>query len=279
MKDFPCLTVAWENEVNVLSYYQNKNRCLVFAAICALTACAAPDDRTEEIAELTKKIDEMQQEQRLVLKEVVSLQKKIDGLATQKSPAKNSAGVAQKAIVLPDANRLQGADAAQYAIIEFMDYQCPYCIRYAKQTLPTIKKRYVDTGKLKYGIRDFPLDFHSKAKGAAVAANCAGKESKYWSMHDELVANSRSLGDDLYTSLATKLNLDLESYSACLKNPEMKKAVDADFAYGSAAGVRGTPNFYIGKIEGGSIVDAIQLSGAKSIEAFDRAIQQVMAGN
>ena len=259
--------------------FLNKKSCLALVSISMLAACAAQDDQSEKMAELTKKVDEMQQEQRLVFKEVVSLQKKIDGLAAQKSPSKNAAGGSNKAIVLPDGDRLLGSDKAQYAIVEFMDYQCPYCIRYAKQSLPTIKQRYVDTGKLKYGIRDFPLDFHSKAEGAAIAANCAGKESKYWPMHDELVANSRKLSDDLYTSLATKLNLDLESYSLCLKNPEMKKAVDADFAYGSAAGVRGTPNFYIGKIEGASIVDVIQLSGAQSVEAFDRAIQQVMAGN
>ena len=263
----------------ILNYSLNKNYCLVLLALSMLTACVAQDDQSEKMAELTKKVDEMQQEQRLVFKEVVSLQKKIDGLAARKSRSKNAVGESQKAIILPDADKLMGSDKAQYAIVEFMDYQCPYCIRYAKQSLPTIKQRYVDTGKLKYGIRDFPLGFHSKAEGAAVAANCAAKESKYWAMHDELVTNSRSLGDALYTSLATKLNLDLDSYSACLNNPEMKKAVNADFAYGTQSGVRGTPNFYIGKIEGASIVDVVQLSGAQSVEAFDRAIQQVMAAN
>jgi protein-disulfide isomerase len=261
-----------------LNYSRSKS-FLLLATIPMLSACNLQNDESEKITELAKKFDEMQQEQRLVLKEVISLQKKMDALVSAKRLPDGSSPALERSIVLPDANRLLGSENAEYAMIEFMDYQCPYCIRYAKQSLPTIKKRYVDTGKLKYGIRDFPLSFHSKAEGAAIAANCAGKQSKYWLMHDELVANSKSLNDELYTTLATKLNLDSESYSTCLNNPEMKKAVESDFAYGTEIGIRGTPNFYIGKIEGESIVNVIHISGARSVEAFDRAIQQAMTAN
>jgi len=262
-----------------LNYLFVKNNFIGLLAASMLTACSAQQDKSEQLTELTKKFDEMQQEQRLVLREVVSLQRKIDALAAQKAKSNNGSNLDGKAILLPEENRLQGSDDAQYAMVEFMDYQCPYCIRYAKQSLPTIKQRYVDTGKLKYGIRDFPLSFHSKAEGAAIAANCAGKQAKYWPMHDQLVANSKNLNDDLYMSLASKLSLEADSFTACLKNPAMKKEIQADLAYGTEIGTRGTPNFYIGKIEGDSIVNVVHLSGARSIDAFDRAIQQAMEIN
>lgn len=223
------------------------------------------------------KLDEMQQELRLLVKEMVVLNTKLDALAAKQASANNAREVpVKKSIELPPLDKRLGSKDAQYAIVEFMDYQCPYCVRYAKQTLPTLKQRYIDNGQLQYVIRDYPLSFHSKAEGAAIAANCAGEQGKYWLMHKQLVQNSRKLGDDLYKQLAQDIGLDVEVFSQCQTKPEMQQAVQTDFEYGSKVGTRGTPNFYIGKIEGDKIVDAVQISGARPIEAFDKVIQQVM---
>jgi len=126
---------------------------------------------------------------------------------------------------------------------------------------------------------DFPLGFHSKAEGAAIAANCAGVQGKYWAMHDDLIYNSKRLGNKLYMELAQKNELDLDAYSSCLLDPKQKEGVAADFSYGTEVGTRGTPNFFIGRIEGDSVVDVVQISGSRSVEAFDRAIQEVFASN
>lgn len=225
-------------------------------------------------------LDEMQQELRLVVKEVVSLNAKLDAL-NSKQKAPNQAGNAAEldiTINLPAQNKRLGSSDAKYAMVEFMDYQCPYCIRYAKQTLPTLKQRYIDNGQLQYFIRDYPLEFHSKAEGAAIAANCAAKQSKYWPMHDQLVQNAKKLGNDLYLEIAQNIDLDIDAFTQCQLDPKMKEFVAADFEYGSKVGTRGTPNFYIGKIEGDTIVDVVQISGARSAQAFDKAIQQVMSG-
>jgi protein-disulfide isomerase len=269
------------------------NKLALATLILTLSAChdstqvqdsaTAPETQINQTRQQERdvQLDEMQEELRLVIKEIVALNSKFDSLISKPqavAQAKNGERLDLK-VNLPPTKKMLGAVDAKYAIVEFMDYQCPYCIRYAKQSLPIIKQRYVDTGKLKYVIRDFPLNFHSKAQGAAIAANCAGEQSKYWPMHDELVANSKSLGDELYPILAAKLNLDLDAYSTCLNSPDMKKAVELDFAYGTEIGIRGTPNFYIGKIEGESIVNVIHISGARSVEAFDRAIQQAMTAN
>jgi len=253
---------------------------LTITCLTLLVSCDRQQDQNtpKEITELNNRVNEMQQEQRLILKEVISLQKKLDSiLASNQFKPQGAAGRSNKTITLPNIERLQGDDNAEYAIVEFMDYQCPYCIRYATQVLPTLKQQYVDSGKLKYGIRDYPLSFHSKAEGAAIAANCAGKQSEYWPMHDELVDNFKNLSGDLYQTSAKKLNLNIEDFSACLDDPEMKQAVVADLAYAAEVGVRGTPNFYIGKIDGDSIINTVQLTGARSLEEFDRAIQQAMS--
>lgn len=254
-----------------------------FSVLCGvilvLSACGLNSETQQSLKALTKQVDELQQEQRLLLKEVISLQKKVDGLAVNAQRAKGQQKNALKPIKLPINERLLGSQKAEYAMIEFMDYQCPYCVRYAKQVLPVIKERYIETGMLKYGIVDFPLDFHSKAKGAAVAANCAGKQGQYWPMHDQLVVNSKQLSNELYQSLASDLQLNIKEYLSCLSEPAMLTQVDADLAYGKQVGTRGTPNFYIGKIEGNSITNVVHISGSRSIEVFDRAIQQVISSN
>ena len=236
------------------------------------------EKQVDKAPKTQKQMDEMQAEIRLLVKEVVALNKKLDAVVSgpvgsRVNGQKNTLGID---VVLPEKGNRLGDPEAQFAMLEFMDYQCPYCVKYAKQILPVIKQRYVESGQLQYMIRDYPLAFHSEAKGAAIAANCAGLQNKYWQMHDELIMNSRNLGDALYSNLAQTLGLNLDQFQTCLQRPEMAQAVDSDFAYGTDIGTRGTPNFYIGKIVDGKLVDAINISGVRSVEEFDRAIQQVL---
>ncbi|TDF37194.1 hypothetical protein EYS14_13630 [Alteromonadaceae bacterium M269] len=259
-----------------MTYFRLFRSALLGLCLLSLSGC---EGNASQEPETKAQMDEMQAEIRLLVKEVVSLNKKLDSvLASRENAGRGNQGKrATREVSLPENPNILGDPKASYAMIEFMDYQCPYCVKYAKQVLPAIKQRYVDSGKLQYLIRDYPLAFHKKAKGAAIAANCAGSQDKYWQMHDELIVNSRSLSDGLYSDLAQKLNLDMESFKTCLQLPEMAAAVDSDLDYGTEIGTRGTPNFYIGKIVDGKIVDAINISGARSVEAFDRAIQQVLS--
>ncbi len=91
-----------------------------------------------------------------------------------------------------------GDKNAKVTIIEFSDYECPFCGRHYQQTYPQIKKNYIDTGKVKMSFKDFPLSFHQSAQKAAEAARCAGDQGKYWEMHDKLYSNQESLGVDNY---------------------------------------------------------------------------------
>ncbi|WP_290518069.1 DsbA family protein [Alcanivorax sp.] len=265
---------------------KNYSRLMYYAMLALLLAgCDMRSADTDQEAAREQQIEEMRAELRLVLKEVIELQKKVDtladtdGSATAGDSGTNAAGAVVESIEMPAAERVKGNSEAKYAIIEFMDYQCPYCVRHAREVLPVITQRYIDSGEFKYGIRDYPLDFHSKAEGAAVAANCAAKLGKYWPMHESLIKHSKNLNDQLYLQFAEKHQMQKEAFRDCQKDPVIKNSVDDDLAYGEQLGIRGTPSFFIGKIDGNSIVDVIQLKGARSVGEFDRAIQKVMAAN
>lgn len=165
-----------------------------------------------------------------------------------------------------------GKDDAKVAIIEFSDFQCPYCNRHNKQTLPKLKEQYMDSGKVKYVMRDFPLGFHRQAKIAAIAANCAGEQGKYWPMHDKLFENARKLKRELFVELAKGLKLDDKKYVSCLDDPKQAKQVEQDIAYGGSLGVSGTPAFFIGRIKDGVMTNVRPLSGAQPYERFAQII-------
>lgn len=169
-----------------------------------------------------------------------------------------------------------GDRKAKVGIVEFTDYQCPFCKRHHEQTFSRIKETYIDTGKVQYIIRDFPLAFHQHANGAAIAANCAGNQGAYWEMSHQLFINQARLGTDLYGELGENLNLDMQKYEACRLDDEQSKEVNSDHADGKILGIRGTPNFFIGLIKGEQLVKAKQLTGAQPYSVFAKEIDSLL---
>ena len=167
-----------------------------------------------------------------------------------------------------DDDPVLGNKNAPVTIVEFSDFQCPYCGRFYTQTLPSIKKEYIDTGKVKIVYRDFPLSFHANAQPAAEATECADEQGKYWEYHDEIFKNQQSLSSDLYLKLAEDLGLDADKFKICIETNKYKEEVNADFNYGQNAGVSGTPTFFI---------NGIKLVGAQPYEAFKQIIDAELA--
>ncbi|MCL1049200.1 DsbA family protein [Shewanella abyssi] len=172
---------------------------------------------------------------------------------------------------------LLGSAASQLAIIEFSDYQCPYCKRFIDQTFTKIKSNYIDTGKVQYLTRDFPLKFHPKAEGAAIAAKCGLKQDAYWPMRDSLFKNMQQLNDALYQQAAADLSLDLTQFTDCLADEAISSKVQRDVAYGSSLGIRGTPSFIIGRIEGNQLISPKLVVGAQSYETFAVLLDELLA--
>ena len=171
-----------------------------------------------------------------------------------------------------DSARGLGGSAARIAIVEFADYQCPYCRAFHVGTLPKLHEGYVETGKVRYFYRDFPLSMHEHAFSAAVAAQCAGDQGRYWQMQELLYAEQARLGEDLYEELATELNLDANRFKACLRSEKAGRAVRGDLAEGRRVGVNGTPTFIIGYIEHDRVLIKRTAVGAPNFETFAKEI-------
>lgn len=172
-----------------------------------------------------------------------------------------------------------GDATAQLAIIEFSDYQCPYCKRFIDQTFTKLKSNYIDTGKVQYLTRDFPLNFHPKAKGAAIAANCSQQQNAYWPMRDSLFKNMKQLDDELYQQTASNLSLDMTKFDACLSDEKVANKIQQDVAYGSSLGIRGTPSFVIGLVENGELLSPKLVVGAQSYQTFALLLDELLANS
>jgi protein-disulfide isomerase len=155
---------------------------------------------------------------------------------------------------------------APVTIVQFAEFQCPYCGK-AKEIIDQVMEKY--PGKIKMVHRDFPLSFHDRAIPAAVAANCAGEQEQYWPMYDVLMSNQRALTETDLSSYATKLGLDMDKWNICRKDPAQEQEVQADFEDGTKAGVQGTPAFFI---------NGIFLNGAVPLEKFTAIIDAELAG-
>lgn len=172
-----------------------------------------------------------------------------------------------------------GSATAKVVVVEFSDFQCPYCGKFARETFETIQERYIAPGTIRYAFRHFPLDeAHPKAFRAAEAAECANQQGKFWEMHARLFANQQSLDPPDLLTHASALGLDPVAFQKCLGGAAKGK-VKRDFNDGLKAGVGGTPTFLIGTADKDGKVRVVKtLSGTQTTESFTAAIDEVLAG-
>ena len=164
-----------------------------------------------------------------------------------------------------DDDPAQGNPNAPIKLIEFSEFQCPFCKR-ARPVLDKVLSTY--QGKIYYVFRDFPLSFHKDAKNAAMAANCAHDQGKYWDFSKELWAQQQQLGDTTYTNAAKKIGLNLSQFNQCYTSRKYEKEINKDQNDGMEVGVSGTPAYFInGKF----------LSGAQPFESFKEIIDEELA--
>lgn len=186
---------------------------------------------------------------------------------TQPSP---SGGITIASLM--DDDPTKGSDSAPVVIIEFSDFECPFCGRFYSQTLSQIEKEYVDTGKVQMVYRDFPLSFHPQAKPSAMAAECADDQGKFWEMHDKLFENQSTLSESNIKLWAEELGLNTTTFNSCFDSAKYSNEVDSDMSDGSAAGISGTPGFLIGKRDGTGTI----ISGAQPYSVFKAAIDSLL---
>jgi len=164
--------------------------------------------------------------------------------------------------IVSNADHAQGNMDADLVIVEYGDYQCPYC----GAAYPILKKLMSQFGdQIKFVFRNFPLsEMHQYARAAALAAEAAGLQGKFWEMHDAIYENQRALNEMLLMKLAEKLKLNIPQFEEDIKSSKLAEKVDADFESGVMSGVNGTPSFYVnGKKFDGGAEDLLQLISAE----------------
>lgn len=169
----------------------------------------------------------------------------------------------------------EGKENAPVTIVEFSDYQCPFCRRAFEDSLKQVRKDYVETGKVRILFRDFPLSFHPMAQVSAESARCAGDQDKYFLMHDKMFDEQEKQGQGTVQftvadlkKWAKEIGLDEQKFNTCVDSGKYTKAVQDDFNAGAAAGVSGTPTFFI---------NGQQLVGAQPYSAFKAVIDAELA--
>ncbi len=247
---------------------------LAFASIVLLSACnntatggLSEEDVREIIAEefssdeFNAKVEEginafvaQQEEEARQQAEEANKPQRVEGISVDDDPMKGDAD-------------------APVTIVEFSDYECPFCGRHIEQVYPQLIENYIDTGKVKYVYRDFPLSFHPNAFPAAVAANCARDQSDdetYFEYHDILFANQTELIPENFVAWAEELNLDAGEFQTCLDSGKFDEEIEQDIADGSKYGVSGTPGFF---------VNGWFIKGAFPYEAFEQIIEDELANS
>jgi len=170
-----------------------------------------------------------------------------------------------------------GKKHAPVTLVEFTDYQCPFCKRFFDATFAQLKKEYIDTGKLRFVSRNLPLPFHPFAEGAALAAACAGDQgrSKYWKMRNILFTHSQALQADRIQGYAKDMGLNMKHFNACVESKKHLKKIQKDVADARALGISGTPSFLLAK-GSGDVVEGEGLVGAQPFAVFDARIKALL---
>jgi len=248
---------------------------LIVGSVTSTARAQTPSPRAEDpaLTAIRSDLERVREELAAVRGEVRALRELLQRLA---APAQPPARV--QATVATGDNPALGRRDAPVTIVEFSDYQCPFCRQFVTATLPALKSAYIDAGKVRWVFRDFPLDrIHPHARKASEAARCAGDQGKYWEMHDLLFQNQQALAPDQLPAHAGALGLDAGAFAACLGGGKYANAVQKNFGDGAAAGVNGTPSFVIGRTRPDGTVEGLLLAGARPLAEFRQEIDRLLS--
>jgi protein-disulfide isomerase len=231
-----------------------------------------PASTKEEIIELKAQVTEMQ-------KDLAEIKKLLQEGARAPSAPAQQGGFRPQTVAI-GTSPVKGNVDAPVTLIEYSDYDCPFCARNYREVLPLIQEQYIDTCKVKFVMRENPLvTLHRDAFNASMAAQCAGDQGKYWEMHNMLFENQKKLQLDNLKSFAASLELDETVFNDCLDSKKHEKTVQQDLASGAKLGIRGTPGFVLGLTDPDD-PDKVNLSvfikGAQSFQQFQASIEDLL---
>jgi protein-disulfide isomerase len=247
---------------------------LVLCWTCGAAWGEQPTPQAREMRQLQEEVHHLEAQQQQILDGLDELKKLVRG-----------GGVGPPGVKAPEkvsvaGESFRGDAGASLAIIEYADFECPFCRRFEHDTLPQIRDAYIKTGKVKYFYRDFPLAFHEHSMSAAQVARCAAEQGKFWEMHDSLFEEPAALGTADVERRAGTLGLDLGRLEACVSGGRPSGMIQKSVSEATQMQINGTPTFLIGTIApNGDIVNVREtLVGAYPFEAFKAKIEPLLSG-
>jgi protein-disulfide isomerase len=250
---------------------------LVATILIAGAAQPAQARTGDDIKAIQEEIEALKQGQEKIQAELAEIKKLLQQGARA---AAGQQAFAPTDMQLGDVPYLGDKDA-RVTLVEFSDYQCPYCRRHATTVMPQLVESYVDSGKLKYVMREYPITkLHPRAVAASEAALCAGDQGQYWGMHDALFGDQKANTDENFKAQAANLRLDVAAFTGCMDDDRHMAQIKADQAEAQKLGITGTPSFVLGLTDPddpGKVRLTKFIRGAQSLPAFAAAIDELLA--
>ena len=258
-------------------------RTAIFLAI-AVTFCSSlafgqtPPAKTnpDNDEDIRREIRELKQGQETIQKELQEIKK----LLLAKDAAARPARPERMNI---NSRPFKGSAGARLVVVEFSDYQCPFCGRFYRDTLPLLDKEYIQAGKIKYVFNNLPLDdLHPVAFKAAQAAECAGDQGKFWDMHGRFFSNQNLIASGDMTTPAKAVGLNMTQFEQCLSSGKTEAVVRAGVQQAESLGIQSTPSFVIGMVDGqnpgnDNVKILGVINGAYPFPVFKTALDKALA--
>jgi len=210
-----------------------------------------------------------------IMKELRDMRVLLEKIIKQTQPRTQQRGSTTATLDIKVPGPVLGNAAAPVTVIEFTDYQCPYCKRFVQNTFPLLKRDYIETGKVRWLVRDLPLNFHKDARKAAQAAYCAGEQNKFWEMRDSLFRNSANLGVDRLKEYALELELNAAAFNDCIDSKRHLNLIDRHAGTAGSLRITGTPSFVVGKTTSGKFSGRV-IIGAQAPAVFGAEFRKLL---
>jgi protein-disulfide isomerase len=256
----------------------------VTAGLGLLLAQVGAAQSPDEARALAKDVQALKAGQAAMQKDLDDIKALLQGAQPPQAPAApagRAPAIEQADLLLSLAGApVVGEANAKVTLVEFTDYQCPFCSRHFRQTWPQIEQDYVKTGKVKLVVRDFPLEqIHPQALKAAEAVRCAGDQGKFWEMHDRLFLNQPTLARKDLSGHAEAVGLDVKEFDKCVDSGKQATKVRTDAIDATRATARGTPIFFLGLTDPNTLsLKAVRvIRGAQPFAVFKEAIDGLLA--
>lgn len=252
-----------------------RKRFVVFVALCLALGCG---ERTgDEMSALRAEVKAARDEVKTLKSKVRHLEKQIAATVPNDEPIRTSKFLSAGS---EKDDPFLGPVDSPLLLMQFSDFESSQCAHFAQETLPKIKSEFIDTGKLKFILRDYPLESHPQAQRAAEFAHCAGEQGKYWSAHELLFQNPEKVHAALFSELRSSLKeAEQDKLQKCMVGTKYQKEIEADILDARRLGVKGAPAFFLGKQTEPGLYHGVFIRGAQPFGVFKKQIAALDTSN